>query len=137
VELLQLNLDLVLEKVHAQEAELRELRGRAAAAARETARFTLEHVLTDVAARDAAARMLQADATRKAAELRARQRLEAQEADRRTLRELDTIRRAPADPAREVEAALKALREARDKEARQRAVEALEKALSDLKDKLK
>jgi hypothetical protein len=44
---------------------------------------------------------------------------------------------APADPVREAESALKALREARDEEAKRRATRALERALQRLKEREK
>jgi RNA polymerase sigma factor (sigma-70 family) len=99
-ELLKLNLEVVLEKVRAQEAELRTLRGQTADAKK---RYTLE-VLDQYY------------------DLLARQPVE---------------KKPPSDPLKQADAALKALREAKDPEGRRRATEALEKAVEKLKQQTK
>jgi RNA polymerase sigma factor (sigma-70 family) len=99
-ELLKLNLQVVLEKVRAQEAELRTLRGQVKAAP-----IGIGATFVDL------------------------------DNDGR----LDIFVTAPRlpDPAQEAEAAVKALREARDPEAKRRAADALEKALKGLREQLK
>src|SRR5262249_30209292 len=127
-ELLKLNLQLTLEKILAQEAELRTLRGRA-----EAARGTR---LMDPN-REAALQALSGSRGRDAATLL--QLLNKQVGAAYDLQEIQgliTSRTAP-DPMQEVEAALKALREARDKDAKQRAADALERALKKLRQQLK
>ena len=99
-ELLKLNLEVVLEKVRAQEAELRTLRGQAADAAK-----LPPHALHLEYQRYLALKML-GEAVH-------------------------------SDPLGEAESALKALREAKDKEGQRRATEALEKALEKLKQQTK
>jgi hypothetical protein len=101
-ELLKLNLEVVLEKVRAQEAELRTLRGQAKGTAEEkgVARWV---------------------------ELSDEKRLAL---GRRTVRE-------SPDPGQQAEAALKALRAAKDNEARLRAVDALDRALRNLREQLR
>jgi hypothetical protein len=108
-ELLKLNLEVVLEKVRAQEAELRTLRGRAAAAA---------HVKQLAVADNLTQELVKY---------------------RRAYVDLNAQFGAtpPPDPTKEVEAALKALREAKDKDAKRGAADALEKALGKLKEQLK
>ena len=98
--LLKLNLEVVLEKVRAQEAELRTLRGQAADAAK-----LPPHALHLEYQRYLALKML-GEAVH-------------------------------SDPLGEAESALKALREAKDKEGQRRATEALEKALEKLKQQTK
>jgi RNA polymerase sigma factor (sigma-70 family) len=100
-ELLKLNLEVVLEKVRAQEAELRTLRPH-------SARTTLAEQLYYLTGPEKV----------------------------RAIVGYKT-KRAPADPAQEAEAALKALREAKDKDAKRRAADALDKALQQLRDQLK
>jgi RNA polymerase sigma factor (sigma-70 family) len=101
-ELLKLNLEVVLEKVRAQEAELRTLRGQAKAAA------------TD----EAVARLVSLAKVQRVALV------------------LDAFRATP-DLGQQAETALKALRAAKDNEARGRAVEALDRALRDLREQLR
>jgi RNA polymerase sigma factor (sigma-70 family) len=137
-ELLKLNLQLTLEKILSQEAELRTLRGRAEAAASEY-RIRLQTLLAD--------KVDQADVQRRLLGLTNPVGLRTD-----AVRMLDLTRQqvgftedlrsplalpAVPDPMQEVEAALKSLREARDKEAKQRAAEALEKALKKLRQQLK
>jgi RNA polymerase sigma factor (sigma-70 family) len=96
-ELLKLNLQIVLEKVRAQEAAMRTLQARAASKA------ALEGGLHFWRLSD----------------------------------RVDGVPDLVIDPLPEVEAALKALRSARDKEAKRKAADALEKATKKLRDQLK
>jgi RNA polymerase sigma factor (sigma-70 family) len=113
-ELLKLNLEVVLEKVRAQQAELHTLKDQVAAAQRQT---------VDRAVEALSAQALQARRQRQFL-------LEALAVHR-----LESVK--PTDPVKDMENALKALREARDPQARQRAVQELEKALGRLKEKPK
>jgi RNA polymerase sigma factor (sigma-70 family) len=107
-ELLKLNLQVVLEKVRNQETELKGLRERG------DALYDIrERVLSD----RARLQWLQSGATW-----------------------LDSVHRGPvtlADPVQEAEESLKALREAKDEDARRRATESLEKALQNIKNRNK
>jgi hypothetical protein len=103
-ELLKFNLQVILEKARAQEAELRTLRGQAQTA--KTSREVVHLAGPDIE-------------TSKAI-------LERYLAIRTEL--------AVPDPVQEVEAALKALREAKDPAARRRAADALEQAVKKLKE---
>jgi RNA polymerase sigma factor (sigma-70 family) len=105
-ELLKLNLQVVLEKVRAQEAELRSVRER-----------------TEVLGKQQAA----------AAQVQYYQALTRYQVGLRTKA---GTKEAP-DPAQQVEAALKAFREARDPEAKRRAADALEQAVKKLKEQPK
>jgi hypothetical protein len=100
-ELLKLNLEVVLEKVRAQEAELRTLRGQAA---ERKAVADAEY-----------ARRLSVEYRRRLADA--------------------LIERA--NPVSEAEAALKSLREAKNKDEQRQATEALDKALQKLKQQTK
>jgi hypothetical protein len=102
-ELLKLNLQVVLEKVRAQEAELHTLREAKKAAGREA---TYEYVPGPPEMELRWAKDFHDGATR-------------------------------PDPAQDAEAAIKALREARDPEAKRRAADALQKALDKLREQLK
>jgi hypothetical protein len=94
-ELLKLNLEVVLEKVRAQGAELRALRAKA----------------KDAAGKGVALADFDGDG----------------------LLDLDVANAGHGDPARDAEAAVKALREAKDDAARRRAVDALDRALRGLR----
>jgi hypothetical protein len=109
-ELLKLNLQVVLEKVRNQETELRGMRERADAVYDNRDRIQVANGLRWFA--DQRITTIRGD-------------LFAREA-------------VPApDPVQEAEAALKALREAKDDEARRRATESLEKALQNIKHRSK
>jgi RNA polymerase sigma factor (sigma-70 family) len=95
-ELLKLNLEVVLEKVRAQEAELRALREKA-----EGVVHFLRGTVTQTHAR------------------------------------FSIVDRDKGDAATQAEAALKALREAKDNAARQRAVDALDRALRSLREQMR
>jgi RNA polymerase sigma factor (sigma-70 family) len=112
-ELLKLNLEVVLEKVRALDAEVRTLRGRleAKAVSQVAKPVFVDSVFVDLG-RDAGS-------------------------DGVVEGHLLKVLRVEADPAQEVEAALKAFREARDKEAKRRATDALEKALKKLREQTK
>jgi RNA polymerase sigma factor (sigma-70 family) len=113
-ELLKLNLEVVLEKVRAQEAELRALRPAKAAAER--------------SARDAEAARARAAAELSALEYARAVQLGGTKTKREELR---------ADALHVLEAALKALREARDDAARRSAVDALDRAVRALREHLR
>jgi hypothetical protein len=131
VDLLKFNLEVVLEKCRAQEAELRTLRGQVASlkSIRHTQGIVAEVEKVYKAEADvrsaAAIALAQVELAKrvKAAEL---MRLEAD----------DAARAVAADPAKEIEAALKAFREASDNEAKRRAAEKLEDALKKLRQQL-
>jgi RNA polymerase sigma factor (sigma-70 family) len=118
VELLQVNLDVVLEKVRAQEAELRKLREQV-----KLAEVTIEH-------RSAAAHRTEKllhDVLVAPKETRVEFEVNVQ-----------AVKRAEPDAVKEVEDALKALRTAPgDVKARQKAVAALERALAKLHEQRK
>jgi RNA polymerase sigma factor (sigma-70 family) len=109
-DLLRLNLEVVLEKVRAQEAELRTLKGQVRAAA---------------------------DTRTRSAKMA---RLDVENVKVRTILNLPedvTLANEAADPVQAAEAALKALREARDPAAKKRAAEALENATRRLREQHK
>jgi RNA polymerase sigma factor (sigma-70 family) len=116
-ELLKLNLQVVLEKVGAQGAELRALKGKAAQAVRKPAPQV-----------EAGRQVETGEKVKLAAEV-----------DMKIAEELLALTLAKAkvvapDALKQAEAALKALREARDPAARRRAAETLEKAAKQLRD---
>jgi hypothetical protein len=138
VELLRFNLEVILEKCRAQEAELRSLRaGRdaAAAATRDAARVKafLDQQLATVQLDEVQAAKLQELVKQQQAA--ARQQKDAADAAAKAAYRLRLVD-AALDPAAEIEAALKVYREASDKDAKLRAAEKLEKALKKLKQKL-
>jgi RNA polymerase sigma factor (sigma-70 family) len=104
-ELLRYNLQVILEKSRAQEAELRALRGQAQAAANNSAEV-VKFLGTS---------------------------LESSAAPRQGFFTVKTETALP-DPVQEAEAALKALREAKDPEAKRHAAEALEAAARKLRE---
>jgi RNA polymerase sigma factor (sigma-70 family) len=115
-ELLKLNLQVVLEKVRAQEAELRSLKAKAEAGGKATLQGV--HRL-DTGAKAPVEVLLD---------------LSAAELANKTLNELAVeVELARPDAVKQAEDALKALREARDPAARRRAAEALEKAAKQLR----
>ena len=103
-ELLKLNLEVVLEKVRAQEAELRALRGRTA------------------------------DVPGGYLNLKPGERARPLEQLQLTYPKPKDENRLPADVADRIEVALKRLREAKDDAARQRALDVLERALRQLRE---
>jgi RNA polymerase sigma factor (sigma-70 family) len=115
-DLLKLNLEVVLEKVRAQEAELRTLRGRLEAKNAKAAAQGKGGVFADF---DSDGRV-----------------------DLFVTEYVDLgggkfhVVKVEADPTQEVEGAMKAFREAKDKEAKKRAADALEKALKKLRELL-
>ncbi len=147
--LLKLNLEVVLEKVRAQEDELRALRGpqgakeklrQRAKAAAEDERKLAE--LEKLRAAEAERRL--AEDMRLKAEALAKQAAEADRAKKLDMRKyqeaLELYRKAskgmptsPADAEKLVEDALKLLRSARDADGQRRAAEALEQALRALR----
>jgi RNA polymerase sigma factor (sigma-70 family) len=118
-ELLKLNLEVVLEKVRAQEKELRALRGQVKAAS--NARGPAVADVGDLGAVDLYLKVLgqQHDNA-------VRQRAAA----------LKALQRVAPDAGQQAEAALRALREAKDDAARRRAVEELDRALGRLRQEL-
>jgi hypothetical protein len=130
VELLKFNLEVVLEKCRAQEAEVRALRGQVASL--KSIRHTpvvvaeVEKVYAEAGVRSAAAAALAQTGLAKAVKDAELMRLEAD----------DAARAAAADPAKEIEAALKAFREASDNEAKRHAAEKLEGALKKVRQQL-
>jgi hypothetical protein len=130
VELLRLNLQIVLEKVRAQEKELQTLRKPVSPVS------VLDGVRLDNVDLGFA---LPADRV-----ILDKLNLNF-EPSADLIIKLDELRQQPSgasekavpDAAREVEVAVKALREARDKDGQRRAAEALEKAMKKLKEQLK
>jgi RNA polymerase sigma factor (sigma-70 family) len=134
-ELLKLNLNVVLEKVRAQENELRDLKGKIHAQA-QNANWNVDKPLTPYQVildpnqvildpRQPGGRWI----TSIPLEYTLNQ---PQVSTNKAAAPVHKV-----DPAQEAEAALKALREAKDKEARQRALDALEKALKKAREGLK
>ncbi len=140
VELLRLNLLVVLEKVRAQEAELTTLRGKAQAA-EAVGRWHREAVITQpqviYSQKDLngswaeVARFI----TPSDGSVRLGQQVQPGEKVHPQGQKPTTAAAPPkdADPVQQAEAALKALREARDPEAKRLAAEALEKAARHLR----
>jgi RNA polymerase sigma factor (sigma-70 family) len=139
VELLQLNLDVLLEKVHAQEAELRALRGHVQARPGGKEVTLGEHApVTAPTVRDGGAKGGEAVRYFSGGQRTTRGFREAV-----TNYHLRTVINVPVelvelpDPVQQVQEALKTYREARDAEARRRALADLEKALAKLKEQTK
>jgi hypothetical protein len=142
-ELLKLNLEVVLEKVRAQEAELKTLRPLAKLADAEAKqRAVLEKANAE---RQASVEVIAQAVARAAARKSELQMLEerANWSKRMSDREYITTAQAEADHARlrnariiAAEDALKALREARDPESRRRAADELDKILRKLREQL-
>jgi RNA polymerase sigma factor (sigma-70 family) len=134
-ELLKLNLEVVLEKVRSQEAELRAFRSAAADAKKVGVGDTLQVIpLPEGAIKD----VLKLRTDGKPPEAESMPPTNA--APRRVTAELHIeLKGKPEkpDPLHEAEAALKALREARDTEAQRKAADALEKALQKLREQQK
>ncbi len=126
-ELLKLNLEVVLEKVRALDTEVRTLKGRQAAKAGAAAQgFGTAWVDLDI---DGKADLFIVN------EIYGEE-IKVPVKQNKVFKDVEVHFRRP-DPAQEVEAALKAFREARDKEAKRRAADALEKALKKLREQLK
>jgi hypothetical protein len=114
-ELLRLNLEVVLEKVRAQEKELRDLRGKKAATQRGL------NDLSDYIQALEGRRRFPVERERKALE----QGIKDKEPELRQRRDVEV---------RQAEEALRALRDAKDGQSRRRALEALERALRVLRE---
>jgi hypothetical protein len=143
VELLKFNLEVVLEKCRAQEVELRALRGKGEAAAtkqdEDKLRIEAEYKLRLEKERYAA-EMAKAQAfLEKAAiekQLKAdddKKRKAAAEKAQAELYYKKVMKNAASDSLQEIEAALKAVRTARDTNAREKAEQALENAVKRLR----
>jgi len=123
-ELLRLNLLVLLEKIHAQEAEVATLKGKMGAAAmRKKERAGLGVTVGDLD-NDGYPDILVFPQSKGPL---------PNTSPGKTDRPLPLNVTLPPDPVQEAEAALKALREARDPEAKRRAAEALEKAVKKLR----
>jgi RNA polymerase sigma factor (sigma-70 family) len=133
-ELLKLNLEVVLEKVRAQEAELRTLRAdakKAAAGNKEVDRQnSLNELLKSVVAQQE--QQTQALAAKELSEVKKRQE-DVVKAHQEVLRNAQKLPHK-SDPLQEAEDALKALRDARDTESQRKAADKLDKALKSLRD---
>jgi RNA polymerase sigma factor (sigma-70 family) len=146
VELLQINLDVVLEKVRAQEAELKTLRAQVAAG---TAKARAEHaLLADEVLRVYLSQAEHQRAARAAVLLsQAEQRTQAARAAVLLSQVANTNRKKPGaggpgvaatpDPLAELEAALRDRRSAADKEAARQADVRIQKALDELRELLR
>jgi RNA polymerase sigma factor (sigma-70 family) len=119
VELLKLKLEVVEQKVKAQDDELRALRADAKGGGKNEAASLAEALEQSLRKQDESALKLLAEAAY-------RQQYTT------TYRLLS--RQTKSDPLQEAEAALKALREARDTEAQRKATDALDKALQKLRE---
>jgi RNA polymerase sigma factor (sigma-70 family) len=143
VELLKFNLEVVLEKCRAQEAELRALRGQGASQkiTRDT-REGLAEITRDTREGLAELKKEYQNALDKGRDAEHLALLKfkiaklAAEDERRQREAQDAARNRTTDPAKEIEAALKAFREARDDEAKRRAAKRLEGALRTLRQQL-
>ena len=132
-ELLKLNLEVVLEKVRAQEAELRALRAdaRKAEGAENAQRESAAKALLQLA------QEAERQATAKAALDAMLMKREAALKSYRGVLVQGRLVPGKSNPLQEAEAALKTLREARDTEAQRKAADALEKALQRLREQQK
>jgi hypothetical protein len=145
VELLRFNLEVVLEKCRAQEGELRKLRGQAsvrksadekAALEREEfekvlrGRVEKERYAAHIALADV---QLQKDALEREYKARLERERFAAEKALAAFKKQMAAKGGAADPLQEIEAALKALRAAPDKEAREHAEKLLEEAVKKLR----
>jgi RNA polymerase sigma factor (sigma-70 family) len=124
LELLKLNLQVVLEKVRAQEAELQTLRPKPERAAKTL--LSESHILREP---------VRTELSIQKEPLRTESSILLDVVGSRVERG-DLILNVHVNPSQEVEAALKALREAPDKEAQRKAAEALDKAVQRLKEEL-
>jgi hypothetical protein len=136
-ELLKLNLEVVLEKVRAQEAELRAFRSAAADVKKieqgdKVKVGELLKVIPLSVEREGLIK-LRTDSKPPEVELK----LPENVAPLRVTAESHFELKSKPDPLHEAEAALKALREARDTEAQRKAADALEKALQKLREQQK
>ena len=141
VELLKLKLELVQEKLRSQELELRALRGSAGAIGKSEADVkreveTLKSDLSLAEERAAWSKRMSQPGRQYVTTAQA----EADEAKRRAARhalEGAQAQLVVREGLQEAEAALKALREARDAQAQRKATDALEKALKKLREQQK
>jgi hypothetical protein len=136
-ELLKLNLEVVLEKVRAQEAELRTFRAmiRSRRILGDRVDLNAQKEGDEKRVREVREKLSREDLL-KLETRKIQDEIEAQ--TKRLLEEAEKVDRAARqpDPVPEAEAALKALRSARDKESKRRAADALEKALKKLREQL-
>jgi RNA polymerase sigma factor (sigma-70 family) len=150
VELLKLKLELVERKLKAQDEELRALRADAKGGGNKQALSVAEALVETIRNQKASDVETVRDAARKALELRKQKDLEAEQSARKLLLEEAAQNlqstgyylrlfdlQSKSDPLQEAEAALKALREARDTEAQRKATDALDKALQKLREQQK
>jgi hypothetical protein len=161
VELLKLKLQLVEQKLKKQDQELRALRADGKGGAKKEPAGVSEALLEIIhkqkaddveALRKAEDRSLESrKLTNLEGELKALRDAERRANDLRLLKDLEDVRlsqsadknhellgqQRKSDPLQEAEAALKALREARDAEAQRKATDALEKALKKLRQQQK
>jgi RNA polymerase sigma factor (sigma-70 family) len=106
LELLKLNLQVTLEKIQAQEAELRKLRGQISKVGEKTAKDGFQDILLQLSQIDQSTELILVDPNQV----------------------------PQTDPTSEVEAAVKAWQAAKDKDSRQKAAALLEKALQKMKE---
>jgi RNA polymerase sigma factor (sigma-70 family) len=150
VELLKLKLQVVEQKLKAQDEELRALRADGKGGAKKEAAGVSEALQEEIRRRKADDVESLREAARKSLESRQRKDLEAQQRAlawslaeaaqnlQLTGENLALLgQQRKSDPLQEAEAALKALREARDTESQRKAADALEKALQKLREQLK
>jgi hypothetical protein len=132
-ELLKLNLEVVLEKVRAQEAELRASRSATANVKLEMGdKVEVGDLLKVIRLRGGVQDVIKLRNDSKPPEVELS--LPENDAPRRVTTELHLEVKSKPDPLHEAEAALKALREARDTESQRKAADALDKALKMLRE---
>ncbi len=149
VELLKLKLQLVEQKLKAQDEQLHALRADDKGGAKKEAARVAEALNEAIRKNQSPDTEAVREAARKALELSKRKDMEGEEGARKLLdqatrshqltkryRELLGQQRKN-DPLQQAEAALKALREARDTEAQRKAADSLEKALKTLREQQK
>jgi RNA polymerase sigma factor (sigma-70 family) len=138
VELLKLKLELVEQKLKAQDEELRALRADGKGGAKKEAARVAEALQETIRKQKPADLKALLDAVRNEYDLKLLKDLE----DVRLSQPVDKNRellgqQTKSDPLQEAEAALKAMREARDTEAQRMAADSLEKALKRLREQQK
>jgi RNA polymerase sigma factor (sigma-70 family) len=142
VELLKLKLQVVEQKLKAQDEELRALRADGKGGSKKEEAGVSEALQEKIQRRKADDRepLRKADELRKLTDLEAeRKSLEGVAQQQKIVEEINKLlsHQMKSDPLQQAEAALKALREARDTQAQRKATDALDKALQKLREQQK